>query len=145
MIDKNPPENAQLYWQNIFNMETEDLEWEEVHTRNFSCTIETQLRSFYCKIIFRAIAFNNFLFKIGRKDSPLCTFCTDSPETFVHIFCECRKVKPIWETIQNLVNDNLHSDYNFNNFDIMFGISDDSFLPSFMLQILYLQIKIPKC
>jgi len=130
LIDKSPPAKSQLFWKDLFKnyIDAEDLDWETIHIRNFKCTIETQLRSFYFKLFHRAIAFNNFLFKIGRKESPLCSLCNESPETFVHIFCECDKVKPIWEALLNLINAKLHADYLFNNFDLMFGVLDDSFL-----------------
>ena len=130
MLDKSSPSKATTFWENQFNdtVDWHDLEWEDIHNRNFKCTIETQLRSFYFKIFHRAIAFNDFLFKIGRKDSPLCSMCHKDPETIIHVFCECDIVKPIWVALQNLINAKLHSDYDFNHFDYIFGISSDTFL-----------------
>ena len=66
----------------------EETDWEEIHLRNFKCCIETKLRSFYFKICHKAIAFNDFLFKINRKDSDCCDFCKKFPETIIHVFCE---------------------------------------------------------
>lgn len=43
-------------------------------------------------------------------------------------FCECEKVTTIWNNLQDLINDRLHADYNFNTFELMFGISNDKFL-----------------
>ena len=62
MLDASPPEKAITFWENLFNdfLEDEDFEWEDIHNRNFKCTIETQLRSFYFKVFHRAIAFNDF-------------------------------------------------------------------------------------
>ena len=107
MLKKLPPEKYQNFWGNIlvdsgYNV---DVEWDENHNRNIKCTIETQLRSFYFKVFYKAIAFNSFLFKIGRKDSPLCSFCSKSPETTLHVFCECEKVRPIWDELLQLIND----------------------------------------
>ena len=109
------------------------LNLDEIHNRNIKCTIETQLRSFYFKVFYKAIAFNSFLFKIGRKDSPLCSFCSKSPETMLHVFCECEKVRPIWDELLQLINDNLHADYTLDNFDLMFGVSDDSLVTFLIL------------
>ena len=97
MLDASPSEKAITFWEVLFSdfVEDKDFEWENIHNRNFKCTIETQLRSFYLKIFHRAIAFNQFLFKIGRRDSPLCTFCNKVPENTFHVFCECDKVRPI--------------------------------------------------
>ena len=67
MIDKDPPDKIQKYWEKLFHdiIEEDGLEWENIHTNNYKCTIETQLRSFYFKLFYRAIAFNDFLYKIG--------------------------------------------------------------------------------
>ncbi len=75
----------------------------------YVCTIETQLRSFYFKLFHKVIAFNKFLHKIGRKDSPLCFFCDKVPETEVHNFCECEKVTTILNELQDWINDNLQA------------------------------------
>ena len=134
---KVPPEKYQNYWENIFadsgDNDDPDVEWDEIHERNFKCTIETQLRAFYVKLFYKAIAFNSFLFKIGRKDSPLCIFCSNSPETVLHVFCECEKVRPLWDELLQLINDKLNADYLFDNFDLMFGVSDDSFVTFLIL------------
>ncbi len=130
MSNKLPPEKTQMFWKNSFEniSDEEDFEWVEIHTRNFKCTIETQLRSFYFKLFHKAFAFNKFLHKIGRKDSPLCFFCDKVPETVVHVFCECEKVNPIWNELQDLINDKLQTDYNFDKFELMFGVTSDKFL-----------------
>ena len=135
MLKKLPPEKYQNFWENILvdSGDNVDVEWDEIHNRNIKCTIETQLRSFYFKVFYKAIAFNSFLFKIGRKDSPLCSFCSKSPETMLHVFCECEKVRPIWDELLQLINDNLHADYTLDNFDLMFGVSDDSLVTFLIL------------
>ena len=71
--DKLAAEDLEEKWLNYFNLD-EDVDWAVIHIRNFTCTIETQLRSFYFKIFHRAVATNDFLFKINRSDSPLCAF-----------------------------------------------------------------------
>ena len=69
-----------------------------------------------------------FLYKIGRKDNPLCSFCGNQPETFVHLFCDCDKVKPIWQELQNFINTKCHSDFDFNNFDKLFDFPQEHWL-----------------
>jgi len=130
MSNKLPPEKIQNFWEDAFEnvCDEEDFDWENIHTRNFKCTIETQLRSFYFKLFHRAIAFNSFLHKIGRKDSPLCFFCDKFPETVVHVFSECEKVKLFWNELIDFVNDKLHADCDFNKFELLFGVSNDKFL-----------------
>ena len=81
------PKNRMEFWENLddANDGFEDTDWEEIHTRNFKRSIDTRLRSFYFKIFHKAIAFNDFLFKINLKDSPNCAFCDEVPESIIHI------------------------------------------------------------
>ena len=51
----------------------------------------------------------------------------------LHVFCECEKVRPIWDELLQLINDNLHADYTLDNFDLMFGVSDDSLVTFLIL------------
>ena len=88
LLDKFYAEKAQVFWGNRFeDNELDNEDWEEIHLRNFKCTIETRLRSFYFKIFYRAIAFRDFLFKIKRIESPECCFYQKVPETIILIFC----------------------------------------------------------
>ena len=75
LLDKCYAEKAKVFWGNSFeDNELDNEDWEEIHLRNFKCTIESRFRSFYLKIFHRAIAFRDFLFKIKRIDSPECCF-----------------------------------------------------------------------
>ena len=66
------------------------------HKANFTCTIETQLTSFYFKLFHRAICTNQFLHKIGRADNPNCYFCSSLPESrlFFTFFANVKKFLP---------------------------------------------------
>ena len=57
--------------------------------KKFTCEISNvvlKLRSFYFKNFHKAIAFNNFLFKINRKDSDFCYFCKKIPRQLFMFF-----------------------------------------------------------
>ena len=84
LLEKCIPDKRICYWQDIAEEDPEDLDWENIHLRNFKCCIDSRLRSFYFKVFHNAIAFNDFLFKIKRKDSPDCVFCKTFPETIIH-------------------------------------------------------------
>ena len=56
-----------------------------------------------------------------------------SPETIVHVFCECDKIKPISKDLLDLINDKLHENYNFDGFDMMFDIEDEVLLSFLVL------------
>ena len=65
----------------------------------FRTTIYTKLRSFQFKVIHNILYTNEKLHRIGKKNSPQCSFCEQHPETLAHLLAECTKVKPIWEKI----------------------------------------------
>ena len=64
----------------------EEVEWDYIHKANFTCTIETQLRSFYLKLFHRAICTYQFLHKIDRADNPNCYFAVVSLNLFYTFF-----------------------------------------------------------
>ena len=136
------PQNRIEFWESTFDMNTNDdgsgdTDWEEIHIRNFKCSIDTKLRSFYFKVFHKAIAFNDFLFKIKRKDSPLCDFCKQFPESIIHVFCDCELVKPIWEDLVNVIQDKHDINFSISNFDKMFGVFKDKFLSYLFLCLKY--------
>ena len=55
-------------------------------------TRNTYLQTFHYRIFARIISTNTFLFRIGRSDTSLCTFCKSSNETLKHILWDCRHV-----------------------------------------------------
>ena len=128
------------FWEKLGNAddEVEETDWDEIHIRNFKCSIDrpTRLRSFYFKIFHKAIAFNDFLFKINRRNSPNCDFCDKFPESVIHIFCECDFVRPVWEELFKVIKDNYDIDFSASNFDKIFGV--------FGVQISDLFIVVPK-
>ena len=56
-------------------------------------TRNTYLQAFHYRIVSRIISTNTFLFRIGKSDSPLCSFCQSSNETLLHFFWECAVVQ----------------------------------------------------
>ena len=133
------PENRMDFWEKLGNAddEVEDTDWNEIHIRNFKCSIDTRLRSFYFKIFHKAIAFNNFLFKINRKNSPNCDSCDKFPESVIHIFFECDFVRPIWEELFKIIKDKYGIDFSASNFDKIFGVFGDKFLTYLILCLKY--------
>ena len=136
------PENRIESWKNLLDMNgdedsPEETDWEEIHLRNFKCSIDTKLRSFYFKVFHKAIAFNDFLFKINRKDSPNCNFCKKFPESSIHIFCECDNIKLIWDDLVKIIQDKEDISFSISNFEKMFGIYKDNFLTYLFLCVKY--------
>ena len=94
-----------------------EVEWNYIHSANFKCTIETQMRSFYFKLFHKAICTNQFLHRIGRSNSPNFYFCNNLPETILHLFCECEKVSPLRDELCFLINNISGESFTFSNFE----------------------------
>ena len=52
---------------------------------------------FQFKLFHRRIATNGYLYKIGLKQSDLCTFCGEETENLTHLFLRCKYSKSFWE------------------------------------------------
>ena len=127
ILDSHIPEKRYAYWSHNVPVPL-TINWEKVHNTNFVCTIDTKLRSFYFKIFHKAIAFNCFLFKIKRKESPNCSLCDKKEETMVHLFCECEKIAPVWQVLLTFISQNCDSIITVTNFEKHFGICSDKFV-----------------
>ena len=135
MMEECIPDNRIAFW-NGFSI-SGSINWDKIHQRNFFSSINTRIRSFYFKLFHKAIALNDFLFKIKRKDSPNCSFCKDVPETIVHVFIECNVVKPIWDETISVINQKSNKILIPSIFDKMFGYQEDMFITYIFLVLKY--------
>ena len=71
-----------------------------MHCRN-------QTKGLPFKFIHRRIATNDFLHKIGKKESDSCSFCVDDTETLTHLFWNCKFTQIFWKNISQWIIDNL--------------------------------------
>ena len=119
LLGSHAPTKRYDYWKENILVPV-DIEWQKVHLTNLFCTLDTKLRSFYFKIFHKAIALNDFLFKIKKKDSPNCSLCGKEEETFVHLFCECEKVIPIWLKLLDMISQKSNSNVVVTNWEKTF-------------------------
>ena len=77
--------------------------WSFIYCISFSVTKDTKLQDFQYKLIHRILSTNSFLYKYGLKETELCTFCTETKESLVHIFWECNYVRNFWLAIGNFL------------------------------------------
>ena len=71
------------------------VNWENTYQLPFLCTTETKLRVFQFKFLHRGVATNDFLLKIGKKETDSCSFCAASPKTLTHLFWHCRSTQTL--------------------------------------------------
>ena len=96
-------------------------EWEKAYLLPFKTTSETKLQWFQFQMLHRLSATNYYLNKCGIKDSPLCSYCNQLPETLDHLFSECAQIKELWIDIENWLKSALDIDINTNRNSILFG------------------------
>ena len=137
LLGLHAPEKRYSYWCNVLPVQSVISNWDKIHVTNFFCTIDSKLRSFYFKIVHKTIALNDFLHKIKRRDSPICSLCDKENETMVHLFCECDKVTPIWIDMLDVISQKCGKSVNVTNFEKMFGICSDKFLSYLFLLLKY--------
>ena len=89
----------------------------------FKTTAETKLQWFQCQfqMLHRLSATNYCLNKCAIKDSPLCSYCNQLPETKDHLFSECFLIKDLWIEMENWLKSTLDIDINLNRNSILFG------------------------
>ena len=80
---------------------------------------------FQYKLIHRILITNSFLYKYGLKETELCTFCTETKESLVHIFGECNYVRNFWLAIGNFLKI-CGVSLPFNAKDIILGLTEHS-------------------
>ena len=66
--------------------------------------IPVKLRSFYFKLIYRALQCNCTMPKMKITQTDYCIFCYNVPEILMHMFWECFYVQNLWKTIWDLVS-----------------------------------------
>ena len=94
LIDANKIKPAsQTYLENLFPNFRSD--WKSIYLLPRRVTLDTSLRMFQCKLLNDVLYLNNMLFRFGKVDSPLCSYCNEEEETLLHLFHSCLKTKEI--------------------------------------------------
>ena len=84
-----------------------DTKWETLCSQ--ICYIfPMKLRSFYFKLIHRALPCNYTLYKMKITQTDYCRFCYNVPQTLMHMFWECPYVRKLWKAIWALVSIIIH-------------------------------------
>ena len=113
-------------WEKLFGHQPKEKQWAQIHENNLKCLIETQLRSFYFNNFHNAIGINSLLYKIGRSNYPNCYFCSEHPETLKHLFCDCIKVAPLWERLNEKIYRSINQRIVLTEFNFVFGVQNGS-------------------
>ena len=84
---------------------------------------------------------NDFLYKIGIKQSDSCTFCGEATENLVHLFWSCKYSNAFWKDCYQWIMQNTSKVEKFNlSGALLFGLINDAknLLLQFYCTIYYL-------
>ena len=136
---------SQEKWASYF--ETENLKWDTIYSNVFTSTIDTKLRNFQYKYLFRIIPTNKRLFTQNIANSNLCDFCNMDIETVQHLFWECNKVQIFWNNFHKFINNtNIQMQITYKT--ISFGWCEETFedkLKNFIIFYAKYYIFLNKC
>ena len=91
------------------------------------CTRESKLiERFQFKFLRRKIATNDFLYKIGIKQTNSCSFCEEQNKTLVHLFWTCKYTQTFWKGMFEWISQNFKDLENVSpSWSPCFGLIDD--------------------
>ena len=95
--------SAKKKFEDSYASTEQALDWKRIYSNAFRCAIDTKTREFQYKILNRILPLNDFLFKIGKSNSPLCSFCQSSEENMSHFFFHCPLVANFWQSVKHLL------------------------------------------
>ncbi|MCG7892737.1 MAG: reverse transcriptase domain-containing protein, partial [Candidatus Thiodiazotropha endolucinida] len=61
---------------------------------------EVALKDFQYKITNKILVTKSFLHRIRKIDENQCSYCSNQPETIIHLFTECEKVARFWQQLK---------------------------------------------
>ena len=84
-------------WQTELDLPDLRLFWPSILQKRLHLT-QITLRSFYVKYINRLYVLNPRLVQWGKSTTDKCSFCGLHRETVLHLYWECTKVLPLWQS-----------------------------------------------
>ena len=87
----------------------------------YKCTRSTSVRAFQYLFIHRALVTNVQLFKWKMKETDLCTFCKNSPESIIHLFWHCPLISALWSKIKDWLGTQTRTNIGFLPHEMLLG------------------------
>ena len=103
LIESNDSKpSSQLYYKNVFR--NSNLDWKTIYMLPRIVTKDSRLQVFQYKLLNNVLYLNKMLFRFGKIDSPLCSFCKMIDETPLHLFYNCIKTKLLWDQLKEFMS-----------------------------------------
>ena len=102
LTESSDSKPSQLYYKNVF--ENSNLDWKTIYMLPRTVTKDSRLQVFQYKLLNNVLYLNKMLFRFGKIDSPLCSFCKMIDETPLHLFYNCIKTKLLWDQLKEFMS-----------------------------------------
>ena len=87
-------------WSNDLREDISDGDISRCFVNINKCTNIPKYRSFQYRLLHRAIILNSHLYRWGMCENNRCSFCGEEKETSVHLFCDCRYTRFLWDKVE---------------------------------------------
>jgi len=115
------PPTAQFFYQNKFQKE---IPWSKVYTLPAKCCLDTKTREFQYKVLHNIVFTRALLHKIGKSDTPLCSFCKTHDENLDHLLFKCNIIQNFWKNVINWLTSFDIKEWDLNEMSVILGIID---------------------
>jgi len=90
-------DRVQYYWEDYFNI---PVMWKKVYSLTYKISIDSHMRMFQYKLLFKYLTTNQVLHRWGLIESPLCSLCKEEEESSIHLFWDCRFAALFWQQVE---------------------------------------------
>lgn len=111
--------NSLTKWKQ--GLELENEAWYSYCLIPFKSTIDINMRWFQFKILNRILYMKDSLLKFQLVVDKQCTFCKNSEETIIHIFCYCPYSNVIWSKLEEWLFSKINIKVKLTNQNKLFG------------------------
>ena len=111
-----------------------DQEWNRYNT-NINGLSEVTLKDFQFKINNKILVTKTFLHKIRKVEDNLCSYCKREPETILHLFVQCGKVKEFWQSLHIWLMPNVNISINLDKKGILSSYQGKCILKNYIMVV----------
>ena len=127
------PQKCLQKWEASHNIDMDS--WLEIFKLAHDTVIESKLKVFQYKLLLRILPTNRLLRLRKIRQSNLCSFCDKETESISHLFWECESVLRFWNSLSLLVSETNVLQIDFNQRNILFGISKGLLSVNFLILV----------
>ena len=94
---------CRIKWGELLGESDNEQTWKLVFKACCKSVLDNSIIWLQYKVLFNILPSRDYLYKLKISNNNLCVFCQCSPETIVHLFCECDEVNDLWSNIKQWI------------------------------------------